>query len=43
MNLSAAANVFNAKRSPQGFDNEYDPVIPKGIIDHRMSSPIQAV
>jgi hypothetical protein len=40
MNLPAAANIFNAKLSPQGPDNELSPVIQKDVIDHHKSSPI---
>lgn len=41
MNLSATTNIFNAKLSPQGSDNEFGPVTQKDIIDHHKSSPIQ--
>lgn len=41
MNLSATANIFNAKLSLQGSDNEFGPVIQKAVIDHHKSSPIQ--
>lgn len=41
MNLSATANIFNAKLGPQGSDNEFGPVVQKAIIDHHKSSPIQ--
>lgn len=41
MNLSAAANIFNTKFSPQRSYNEFGPAIQKDIIDPHKSSPIQ--
>lgn len=41
MNLAAAINMCNAKLHPQGSGNELSLVIPKDIIDHCKSSPIQ--
>lgn len=38
----AAANIFNAKPSPQGSVNEFGRVIEKDIIDHQKSNPIQS-
>lgn len=37
----AAANIFNAKLSPQGSYNEFGPVIQNDTIDRHKPSPIQ--